>query len=78
MSIVKRIYASLKRQATLQSAAICGNLRQSITISSNLPVPVTLLGTATACTITARKEGRKEGRKEKYIYRYSNCIVVKY
>ena len=49
MSTVKRIYISLKRQVILYSTAISGNLL----------VPVTLLSTATACTITARKEGRK-------------------
>ena len=49
MSTAKRIYISLKGQATPQSTVI----------SSNLPVPVTLPSTATACTITARKEGRK-------------------
>ena len=43
-------------------------------ISSNLPLPVTLLGTATAYTITARKEGRKE----KCVYRYSNYIIIGY
>ena len=54
MSTVKRIYTSLKKQTILQSAAIFGNL----------PVPITLPGTATAYTVTVRKEGRKEGRKK--------------
>ena len=49
MSTAKRIYASLRGQVTPQSAAISGNM----------PVPVTLPGTATVCTVTARKEGRK-------------------
>ena len=40
------------------NTAIYGNLRQSVVIFSNLPVPVTLLGTTTAYTVTARKEGR--------------------
>ena len=56
------------------NTVICGNLPQSPAISGNLPVPVTLPGTATACTVTARKEGRKE----KCVYRYLNCIVVGY
>ena len=43
-------------------------------ISRNLPVAITLPGTATAYTVTARKEGRKE----KYVYRYLNCIVIGY
>ena len=47
--MAKRIYASLRKQATPQSTAISGNL----------PVPITLPSTATACTITAKKEGRK-------------------
>ena len=50
--MAKRIYISLKGQVTPQSTAISGNL----------PVPVTLPGTATACTVIARKEGRKEGK----------------
>ena len=62
----------------ISNTAIYSNLQQSLVIFSNLPVPVTLPGTATAYTVTARKEGRKEGRKEKYIYRYLNCIVIKY
>ena len=41
------------------NTAIYGNLLQSVAISSNLPVPITLLSIATACTITARKKGRK-------------------
>ena len=53
---------------------IYSNLPQSLVIFGNLPVPVTLPGTATAYTVTARKEGRKE----KYIYRYLNCIIIKY
>ena len=64
MSMAKRMYISLKKQAT----------PQSMIISGNLPVPVTLPSTAIACTVTARKEGRKE----KYVYRYLNCIVVGY
>ena len=40
------------------NTAIYSNLPQSSAISGNLPVPVTLLGTATACTVTARKEGK--------------------
>ena len=56
------------------NTVIYSNLLQSLVIFSNLPVPVTLPGTATACTVTARKEGRKE----KCIYRCSNCIVVGY
>ena len=47
--MVKRIYTSLRGQATLQF----------IVISGNLPVPITLPGTATAYAVTARKEGRK-------------------
>ena len=47
--MVKRIYISLKGQVT----------PQSIVISGNLLVPVTLPSTAIACTITVRKEGRK-------------------
>ena len=49
MSMAKRIYISLRGQVTLQSTVISGNL----------PVPIILSGTATACTVTARKEGRK-------------------
>ena len=56
------------------NTAIYRNLPQSAVISSNLLVPVTLPGTTTACTVTVRKEGRKE----KYIYGYSNCIVIGY
>ena len=41
------------------NTTICGNLPQSAAISGNLPVPVTLPGTTTAYTVTARKEGRK-------------------
>ena len=41
------------------NTAIYSNLLQSAAISGNLPVPVTLPGTATAYTVTARKEGRK-------------------
>ena len=41
------------------NTTICSNLPQSAVISGNLPVSVTLPSTATACTITARKEGRK-------------------
>ena len=52
MSTAKRIYTSLKRQVTPQSIAISGNL----------PVSITLLSTATAYTVTVRKEGRKEGK----------------
>ena len=69
MSTAKRIYISLKGQATPQSIAIYRNLQQSTAIYSNLPqstaiyrnlpVPITLPGTATAYTIIARKEGRK-------------------
>ena len=40
------------------NTTIYGNLRQSAAISGNLPIPVTLPGTATACTVTARKEGK--------------------
>ena len=56
------------------NTAIYSNLLQSTAISSNLPVPVILPNTATACTVTARKEGRKE----KCMYRYLNCIVIEY
>ena len=41
------------------NTAIYSNLLQSTAIFSNLPIPITLLGTATACTVTARKERRK-------------------
>ena len=41
------------------NTAIYSNLQQSPAIFGNLPVPVTLPGTATAYTVTARKEGRK-------------------
>ena len=51
----------------ISNTAIYSNLQQSTAIYSNLPVPVTLPGTATAYTITVRKEGRKEGRKSVYI-----------
>ena len=51
----------------ISNTAIYSNLRQSTAIFSNLPVPVTLPSTATACTVTVRKEGRKEGRKSAYI-----------
>ena len=43
----------------ISNTAIYSNLLQSVAISGNLPVPITLSGTATAYTITARKEGRK-------------------
>ena len=42
----------------ISNTAIYSNLPQSLAISSNLPVPVTLPGTATACTVIARKEGK--------------------
>jgi hypothetical protein len=58
----------------ISNTAIYSNLLQSLVISSNLPVPIILPGTATACTVTARKERRKE----KYVYRYSNYIVIGY
>ena len=41
------------------NTAIYSNLPQSAAISGNLFVFVTLPSIATACTITARKEGRK-------------------
>ena len=41
------------------NTTIHSNLPQSLAIFSNLPVPITLPSTATAYTITARKEGRK-------------------
>ena len=41
------------------NTAIYRNLPQSIAISGNLPVPIILPSTATACTVTVRKEGRK-------------------
>jgi hypothetical protein len=43
----------------ISNTAIYVNLPQSTVISGNLPIPITLPGTATACTVTARKEGRK-------------------
>ena len=43
----------------ISNTAICGNLLQSTAIFGNLPIPITLPGTATACTVTAKKEGRK-------------------
>jgi hypothetical protein len=58
----------------ISNTVICSNLLQSLAISSNLLVPITLPSTAIACTVTARKEGRKE----KCVYRCSNCIVVGY
>jgi hypothetical protein len=58
----------------ISNTAICNNLLQSLAIFGNLPVPITLPGTTTAYTVTARKEGKKE----KCVYRYSNCIVVGY
>jgi hypothetical protein len=67
----KEDICKLKR---ISNTAICNNLPQSPAISGNLPVPITLPSTATACTVTARKEGRKE----KCVYGYSNCIVVGY
>ena len=41
------------------NTTIYSNLLQSAAIFSNLPVPVTLPSTATAYTVTVRKEGRK-------------------
>jgi hypothetical protein len=46
-------------QSPYYIAAIYGNLRQSMVIYGNLPVPVTLLGTVITYTITARKEGKR-------------------
>jgi hypothetical protein len=46
-------------QSPCHIAAIYSNLQQSMVIYSNLPVPVTLLGTITTYTITARKEGKR-------------------
>ena len=43
----------------ISNTIIYSNLPQSTAISGNLPVPITLPSTTTACTITARKEGRK-------------------
>ena len=43
----------------ISNTAIYSNLLQSVAISGNLPVPVTLPSTITACTITVKKEGRK-------------------
>jgi hypothetical protein len=68
VSTVRRIYISLKRQAIPQSTVIYYNLQQSVVISGNLPISVTLPGTTIAYTVTARKEGRKEQTKEKHIY----------
>ena len=66
MSTVKRIYVSLKGQAIPQSTAICGNLRQ----------PARTCNTTWYCHDQYRNS--KEGRKDKYIYKYSNYVVVGY
>jgi hypothetical protein len=52
------MHISLKGQATPQSTAIYGNLRQFIVIYSNLPVPITLPNTVTTGAVAARKGGR--------------------
>ena len=64
--MVKRIYISLKRQATPQSAVICGNLWQ----------PARIYNITWYCHDQYRNS--KEGRKDKYIYRYLNYIVIEY
>ena len=42
----------------ISNTTIYSNLLRSAAIFSNLPVPITLLSTATAYTVTARKEGK--------------------
>ena len=66
MSTAKRIYISLKGQATPQSIAICGNLRQ----------PARTYNTTWYCY--NQYCNSKEGRKDKYIYRYLNYIIIGY
>jgi hypothetical protein len=46
-------------QSPCYIAVIYSNLRQSVAIYGNLPIPVTLLGTVTTYTVTARKEGKR-------------------
>jgi hypothetical protein len=53
---------------------IYNNLPQSPAIFGNLPVPITLPSTTTACTVTAKKERKKK----KCIYKCLNCIVIGY
>ena len=43
----------------ISNTVIYSNLPQSVAISGNLPIPITLFSTITACTITARKGERK-------------------
>ena len=56
--MAKRIYTSLRGQVTPQIVAIYYNLRQSVAIYGNLPVPITLPITVMTNAVTARKEGR--------------------
>ena len=58
MSIAKKIYTSLRGQATPQPIIIYHNLRQSVAIYRNLFAPVTLSSIITTGAVTVRKEGK--------------------
>ena len=64
MSIVKKIYISLRGQAILLKVIdnlrlYDHDLRQFAVIYSNLPIPITLPNTIITYTVTAKKEGKR-------------------